>query len=104
MHNFKAPGYESIQNMGMFVQCSFNSISDLIPGNKVSDDLTDAVDLTDDEQSTLRLLLKSMLRSPALPQDDIADFNTLRKLSVLDDLRGELESNSSNLDNHWSQF
>ena len=63
-------------------------LADLVDDKNGSDELPDITDLTDDEQSTINLLLKSMLRFPLITQDDIADNNVLRKTSFWDQLSG----------------
>ena len=62
--------------------------ADLVDDKNGSDELPDITELTEDEQSTIKLLLKSMLRSPLITQDDIADSNVLRKTSFWDNLTG----------------
>ena len=77
--------------------------ADLVDDKNGSDELPDVTDLTDD-QSRMTLLLKSMLRSPSVTQDDIADSSVLRKFSFWDHLTGVFQyetKSKSMLLLHW---
>ena len=77
--------------------------ADLVDDKNGSDELPDVTDLTDD-QSRMTLLLKSMLRSPPVTQDDIADSSVLRKFSFWDHLTGWYQyemKNKSMILLHW---
>ena len=62
--------------------------ADLEDDKNGSDESPDITDLTEDDQTRMTLLLKSMLRSPPITQDDVADSSVLRKFSFWDHLTG----------------
>ena len=62
--------------------------ADLEDDKNGSDESPDITDLTEDDQTRMTLLMKSMLRSPPITQDDVADSSVLRKFSFWDHLTG----------------